>query len=78
MFISLSIADMFHVTTDYLLGRDTDEPDTLARLSSEFSMSALERVILDEYLSLPEQMRGNAMDFLYNAVRRVRSESDAE
>ena len=61
------LADFYGVTTDYLLGRSTDTPP-LSQLASQFNMSALEREIVDGYLSLPEDMRGGLMDFLEKAV----------
>lgn len=69
------LADFYGVTTDYLLGRDTGEPDTLDKLAAEFNMSALEKKIVDNYLSLPMSMRGDLMEFLYKAVKEVQDES---
>ena len=69
------LADFYGVTTDYLLGRDTGEPDTLDKLATEFNMSALEKKIVDNYLSLPMSMRGDLMEFLYKAVKEVQDES---
>lgn len=69
------LADFYGVTTDYLLGRETGEPETLDKLGSEFNMSALEKEILDNYLSLPKDMRGDLMDFLQKSVKKVMNES---
>ena len=71
------LADFYGVTTDYLLGRSTDTPP-LSQLASQFNMSALEREIVDGYLSLPEDMREGLMDFLEKAVAKVQAESKAE
>lgn len=68
-------ADFYGVTTDYLLGRETGEPETLDKLAGEFNMSALEKEILDNYLSLPEDMRGDLMEFLQKSVQKVMEES---
>ena len=73
----IKIADFYGVTTDYLLGRSTDTPP-LSQLASQFNMSALEREIVDGYLSLPEDMREGLMDFLEKAVAKVQAESKAE
>lgn len=73
--ILLRIADLFGVTTDYLLGRETGEPDTLDTLAAEFNMSELEKKILDNYLSLPDDMRGDLMDFLEKSVKEVMTEN---
>lgn len=72
----LRIADFYGVTTDYLLGRETGEPDPAQQLANEFNMSALEKKILDNYLSLPKAMRGDLMAFLQKAVREVQEESN--
>ena len=69
------LADFYGVTTDYLLGRETGESDTIDKLAVEFNMTALERKILDNYLSLPKDMRGDLMEFLRKSVREVRDEN---
>lgn len=69
------IADMFQISIDYLLGRETGEPETLDKLEREFNMSALEKEILDNYLALPKDMRGDLMEFLQKSVQKVMNES---
>lgn len=69
------LADYFNVTSDKLLGRETGEPDTLDTLAAEFNMSALEKKIVDNYLSLPKSMRGDLMEFLRKTVKEVQDES---
>lgn len=71
----IRIADFYGVTTDYLLGRSTGEPDTLDTLAAEFNMSALEKKIVDNYLSLSPDMRGDLMEFLRKTVAEVMNES---
>lgn len=73
--ILIKLADFYGVTTDYLLGRETGEPETLDKLEQEFNMSALEKEILDNYLALPQDMRGDLMEFLQKSVRKVMDES---
>ncbi len=70
----VQLANLFNVTTDYLLGRDTGEPETIDQLAGEFNMTALEKKILDNYLSLPEDMRGDLMSFLQKSVKEVMEE----
>ena len=70
------IANLFNVTTDYLLGREVKEAATVDKLAAEFNMTSLERRILDNYLLLPEDMRGDLMEFLRKSVREVQQESD--
>lgn len=69
------LADFYNVTTDYLLGRETGEPETIDKLSHEFNMSALEKEILDNYLALPKDMRGNLMEFLQKSVQNIMNNS---
>lgn len=71
----IKLADFYGVTTDYLLGRETGEPETIDKLAGEFNMSALEKEILDNYLSLPKDMRGDLMEFLKKSVQKVMEES---
>ena len=71
----VKIANLFHVTTDYLLGRNTDETSLLDTLAAEFNMSALEKKIVDNYLSLPKSMRCDLMEFLHKAVKEVQEEN---
>lgn len=65
------IADYYKVTVDYLLGRNESESSVLDKLSSEFNMSSLEKIITEEYLALPKSKREEMMNFLYKAVKRV-------
>ena len=65
------IADFYDVTTDYLLGREKKEQTAIEQLAGEFDMSALEREILNGYVNLPKEMRGELMDFLHKAVSNV-------
>lgn len=73
--ILIKLADFYNVTTDYLLGRETGEPETIDKLSHEFNMSALEKEILDNYLALPKDMRGNLMEFLQKSVQNIMNNS---
>ena len=71
-----AIADLFNVTTDYLLGRDTGEPEPIDELAAQFNMTALEKKILKGYLELPKDMRGDLMEFLHKAVKEVQDENN--
>lgn len=71
----IKIADYYGVTTDYLLGRDTGEAETLEKLAGEYRLSALEEKILNNYLSLPEKLRGDLMEFLERSVAEVMEEN---
>lgn len=71
------IADMFNVSLDYLLGRETGEPEPIEVLASRFDMTALEREILDNYLALPKDTRGDMMEFLQKSVKKVMEKSES-
>ena len=73
--VLLRIADFYGVTTDYLLGRDTGDPEPIDQLANEFNMTELEKKILDNYLSLPDDMREDLMDFLERSVQEVMNEN---
>ena len=77
--ILCKIADLFNVTTDYLLGREISEKaetQTVDELACEFNMTALEKKILDKYISLPQNMRTDLMEFLHKSVQEVMEESN--
>lgn len=69
--VLMKVADFYQVSIDYLLGRGSDEPESIDRLAGEFNMTALEKRILDNYLSLPPNLRENLMDFLSRSVEDV-------
>ena len=69
------LADFYGVTTDYLLGRDKGEPSPLDELAGQFNMSLLEKKIVENYLALPEKMRGDLMEFMQKSVKEVAAES---
>lgn len=69
------LADFYGVTTDYLLGRDTGEPDPLDALVGQFNMTALEKKIVKGYLELPEDMRDDLMEFLDKSVKEIETEN---
>lgn len=69
-------ANFYGVTTDYLLGRDTGEPEPIDQLEQQFNMTALEKKILDNYLSLPEGMRSDLMEFLRKSVEEIQNENN--
>lgn len=69
------LASFYHVSTDYLLGRENNEQTALDELAGQFNMSMLEKEIVKGYLELPDDMRENLMDFLDRTVRKVARES---
>ena len=75
--VLMRIADFYKVSLDYLLGRDTGEPEPLDEIAGQFNMTALEKKILEGYLALPKDMRGDLMEFLRKSVREVMDETAA-
>lgn len=73
--VLMRIADYYKVSVDYLLGRETGEPSPLDELAGQFNMSLLEKKIVENYLALPEKMRGDLMEFLQKSVKEVAAES---
>lgn len=69
------LASFYHVSTDYLLGRDNSEQTALDELAGQFNMSLLEKKIVENYFELPEKTRGDLMEFLSRTVKEVAAES---
>lgn len=65
--ILCKIADLFHVSTDYLLGRDTSDSD-ISNITTQFDLSPLERQILEKYLMLLEDKRDSILEWLKKSV----------
>lgn len=71
--VLIRLADFHKVSVDYLLGRETGEADTIDKLVGEFNMTTLEKKILEGYLELPDNLRGDFMEFLQKSVREVQN-----
>lgn len=69
----VAIANYFDVSTDYLLGRPTDQPptDALERLFTEKSFSALEEELLRKYMELPHEARQAVVRFINDATAKA-------
>lgn len=67
--ILVKLADLFGVTTDYLLGRNTEELNYIDKLEREFNMNAIEKKILENYFNLPNDTRQNITNFLDKAIK---------
>ena len=70
----IKLADFYHITTDYLLGRKSTSSEPIDDLAYQFNMTTLEKKILDNYLSLPKHLRTDLMEFLYKTVKEVQEE----
>lgn len=58
------IADMFHVTTDYLLGRDEKTADPIETLASQFGLNSASKAILAAYLYMDDKERSNLLSMV--------------
>ena len=67
--ILIKLADFYGVTTDYILGRETGEPETIDKLAGEFNMSKFEKSILSNYLNLTNGTRHDLMEFLKKSLK---------
>lgn len=69
----VALANLFGVSTDYLLGRPTAQPptDALERLFSEKSFSALEEELLRKYMELPHEARQAVVRFINDATAKA-------
>lgn len=72
----VKLADFYHVTADYLLGRETEESKNIDRLANEFHMTALEKELLYNYLSLPKHIRINFIEFFRKSFQEVQQDSN--
>ncbi len=72
-----TLAKFYNVTTDYLLGCNTEEQDRLDEIAGEYNLSLLEKKILENYLALPTNTRGDLMAFLEKSVKEVKKSSDS-
>ncbi|MCD8327669.1 MAG: helix-turn-helix transcriptional regulator [Ruminococcus sp.] len=72
--ILVELADLYGVSTDYLLGRGSEEEtndtekDTIEQLVDELDMSSLEESILRNYSRLPNKIRKEFRKFLDNVI----------
>lgn len=72
------LADFYGVSTDELLGRKKPELTPLEQLEKQFSMTPLEKRIMENYIKLNEQDRKKAMDWIKNAVKENEESNGGE
>lgn len=70
--ILCKIADYFGVTTDYLLSHDEPNTDPLSidNLAKQYNLDPLEKQLLERYMSMPEDVRKNFMEFIKRMVAK--------
>lgn len=74
----VKICGFYGVTTDYLLGIEKTTVEPLDQLEKQFNMSALEKKIVDSYLSLPKELRSDLIDFLQKSVKEIMDNENAK
>lgn len=77
MSAAIKFADFYGVSIDYLMGRE-QPPQPIDQLERQFNMSALEKKIVDNYLSLPKELRMDLMDFLKKSVNEIMNEETSD
>jgi transcriptional regulator with XRE-family HTH domain len=65
------LADFYGVTTDYLLGRETETipENDLASVVKNSNVQILEEILIRNYLELDNDQRQNVLDFLRRAIQ---------
>lgn len=66
----VAIANLFGVSTDYLLGRPDAKPpeEPLDEFARKEHLKSLEKVFMKKYLALTEEQRDKVLDFLRGVV----------
>lgn len=64
------LADFYDVSTDYLLGRPGAEPpkDPIDAFAKEARLKELEKILIEQYLELPDHQREAVLEFMRNAI----------
>lgn len=65
------LADFYGVTTDYLLGRETETvpENDLVSVVKNSNVQTLEEILIRNYLKLDNDQRQNVLDFLRRAIQ---------
>lgn len=71
------LADFFGVTTDYLLGRES-EPNPLEQLAKINGLTITEEVLLEEYMKLDPQKRKVIIDFMKSGIKEAEKREASE
>lgn len=63
------LADLYNVTTDYLLGREPKPPDSpIDAFAKGASLKELEKILIERYLELPDKQREAVLEFMRSAI----------
>ena len=74
-----AIADLFNVTTDYLLGREQpgSQPEPLSMLSAQNHMDEAEELLFEKYLALPQKARDAIIKMMHSLAEELRKSAEA-
>ena len=75
--VLVKLADFFGVTTDYLLGRES-EPNPLEQLAKINNLNVTEEVLLEEYMKLDPQKRKVIIDFMKRGIKEAEKREASE
>lgn len=68
---TVKLCTFYNVTTDYLLGRETEEPETPFRtFAKEVNHKELEEILIKEYLNFSDKQREAILDFLRKCIEK--------
>ena len=66
----LQLAEMFHVTVDYLLGKEASPDTELQDGTAVLTLNAQEQAMLALFRQLPVHEQKNAQEYVYRLKRR--------
>lgn len=61
------LADLYGVSIDYIVGRTQTRSTTL----EESNLDAMEKVVIDEFISLPQAQRDQVLAFMRRCIQRL-------
>lgn len=69
----VALANLFHVTTDYLLGRPDAKPpdDPVELLAAQYKLGTTEHAIIASYLALPQEDRTKLVDIVEQIAKKA-------
>jgi transcriptional regulator with XRE-family HTH domain len=67
----VTIANLFGVTTDYLLGRETQIKDPIETMMNQLHLNLYERAIVSAYLAMDTKSRSDLVKMVQNVAQNV-------
>lgn len=72
------IANLFNVSLDYLLGRESKPPDSPINIfAKDASLKELEKILIKRYLELTDKQREAVLEFMRNAIAEEQTRKTA-